>query len=585
MEKLYYSSEKNVQILLALLKANGIKKVIASPGTTNMCFVGSVQNDPFFEVYSCVDERSAAYMACGLAAESGEPVVLSCTGATASRNYYPGLTEAFYRKLPILAVTSHQGRDRIGHLRPQNIDRSATAKDVVRYSTELPIVRGERDEAFVTIEANKAILELSRDGGGPVHINLYTTYSQDFSVKDLPKVRSIHRYYAWDELPAIPEGKIAVYVGSHRTFTQEQVDSIDCFCATYDAFVICDHTSGYYGRYRLLPTLAHLQEKATPPMGTLDLLVHIGEVSAASFLPSIKAKHVWRVNEDGEIRDTFRKLDNVFQMSEAFFFKSYSKIGSDEHSTIDALNEKYQAVYERIPELPFCNIWSTMTLSSRIPKGSLLHIGVSHTRRCWNMFPLPEDVTTSCNVGCCGIDGCTSTLLGASLVKPERISYIVTGELAFFYDINGIFNRHVGKNIRILLVNNGLGGEFRLYPHPCHIFGADANKFMAAEGHNGHKSPYLLRHIAEDIGFEYLTASTKEEFEKAVERFTVDMVTDKPMLLEIFTDPQIESDALKMMTQISYDLQGIAKRQMINGIKAVAGNGAIYTIKKILGKK
>ena len=87
MEKKYYTVERNVQIVIALLKANGIKRVIASPGTTNMTFVGSIQQDPFFEIYSSVDERSAAYLACGMAAETGEPVVLSCTGATASRNY------------------------------------------------------------------------------------------------------------------------------------------------------------------------------------------------------------------------------------------------------------------------------------------------------------------------------------------------------------------------------------------------------------------------------------------------------------------------------------------------------------------
>jgi 2-succinyl-5-enolpyruvyl-6-hydroxy-3-cyclohexene-1-carboxylate synthase len=134
---------------LALLKANDIKKIIASPGATNFCFVGSIQKDPYFEVYSCVDERSAAYMACGLAAESGEPVVLTCTGSTASRDYYPGLTEAYYRKLPILAITSHQGKDRIGHLLPQNIDRSVTANDVVRFATELPVVKDDRDESIL----------------------------------------------------------------------------------------------------------------------------------------------------------------------------------------------------------------------------------------------------------------------------------------------------------------------------------------------------------------------------------------------------------------------------------------------------
>ena len=96
-----YSVEENVQLLVAHLKAHNIKKVIASPGTQHMAFLGSIQFDGSFEIYSCVDERSAAYMACGMAAESGKPVVLSCTGATASRNYMPGLTEAFYNKIPI----------------------------------------------------------------------------------------------------------------------------------------------------------------------------------------------------------------------------------------------------------------------------------------------------------------------------------------------------------------------------------------------------------------------------------------------------------------------------------------------------
>lgn len=144
MEK-YYTSERNAQIVIALLKANNIRKIIASPGATNITFVASIQQDPYFEIYSSVDERSAAYMACGLAAESGEPVVLSCTGATASRNYLPGLTEAFYRKLPVLAITSTQYEGRVGHHIPQVIDRSRPLNDIVHVSVSLPAVRDEEE--------------------------------------------------------------------------------------------------------------------------------------------------------------------------------------------------------------------------------------------------------------------------------------------------------------------------------------------------------------------------------------------------------------------------------------------------------
>ena len=130
-----YTNEKNIQMLLYLLKENGIKKVIVNPGTMNMSFVTSIQQDDFFELYSCVDERSACYMACGMAAESNEPVVLTCTGATASRNYMPGLTEAFYKKLPIITITCTPHLGNIGNNIPQMIDRRNELNDTYKYST------------------------------------------------------------------------------------------------------------------------------------------------------------------------------------------------------------------------------------------------------------------------------------------------------------------------------------------------------------------------------------------------------------------------------------------------------------------
>lgn len=582
MSKNFYSAERNVQIVLALLKAHGIRKVIASPGTTNFTFVGSIQNDPFFEIYSAFDERSAAYMACGMAAESGEPVVLSCTGSTASRDYYPGLTEAYYRKLPILAVTSHQGTDRIGHLIPQNIDRRQIPHDIARLSVELPVIRDARDEAFVEMETNKAILELKRDGGGPVHINLFTTYCRDFSIKEPAPVQVVRRYFAWDTLPAIPSGRIAVYAGSHRDFTEQQVAAIERFCASYDAIVICDHTSGYYGRYRLLPTLVQLQENATSPMGMLDLMIHIGEVSAASFADSFNVKEIWRVSEDGQIRNPFHRLTSVFQMPEDFFFLFYGKDDGNKHDFIDHCLDRYNSIYERIPDLPFSNIWATQQLSTQLPEKCLLHISSSNTRRCWNMFPLPKGIRTSSNVGCCGIDGCTSALLGASLVSPNCICYLVTGDLAFFYDLNAIFNRHVKENIRILVINNGGGAEFQLCSSPCYDFGPASHAFISAKEHNGNMSPDLLKNMAENLGFQYLTAQNKAQFMDVLPIFTNPRTSDKPMIFEIFTDPADENEALKRMATIDNDPQIIFRTKLVNGVRNVVGESGIETIKKIV---
>ena len=193
--KFYSTTEKNALIVISLLKAHGVRYVIASPGTTNNAFIGSIQKDPFFTIYSAVDERSAAYMACGLAAETNEVVVISCTGATASRNYAPGMTEAFYRKLPVLAITSTQQIGRVGHHVAQVIDRSSIPKDTAKLSLNLPVVKDKEDEWDCEIKVNKAILELTRHGGGPVHINLPTTYSKPFTVKAPINCRVINRFY------------------------------------------------------------------------------------------------------------------------------------------------------------------------------------------------------------------------------------------------------------------------------------------------------------------------------------------------------------------------------------------------------
>lgn len=583
MEDLFYTSERNVQIVISLLKANGIKKVIASPGATNYTFVGSIQNDPWFEIYSSVDERSAAYIACGLAAESGESVVLTCTGSTASRNYLPGLTEAYYRKLPVLAITSHQGKDRIGQLIFQNIDRSNIPNDVAKLSVELPIIKDERDEAFVTMEANKAILELTHNGKGPVHINMYTTYSRDFSVKELPPVRVMKRIHAWNELPQIPKGNICVYAGSHVHFTKEQTETIDKFCGTHDAIVICDHTSGYYGKYRLLPTLSQLQN-AKSLFESFDLMIHIGEISAATFAGTIPVKEIWRVSEDGELRDPFKKLTTVFQMSEEFFFKQYSCENSNKHDNIDKYCNIFAEIYNHIPELPFSNIWTASQLSKRLPKGSLFHISASNSRRCWNMFHLPEGVQCTSNVGCCGIDGCTSSMIGSSLANPNRLCFLVTGDLAFFYDLNSLANRHVGKNIRILLINNAIGAEFKLSAHFCYKFGNEADKYMAAAGHYGAKSPTLVKHFTEDLGFQYLSATNKEEFIDALDTFTNPQISDKPIILEVFTNHEDENEALKLMTSI-IEPEKTLRTRISKSIRSVAGEKGVNTIKTILGKK
>lgn len=575
-----YSSERNVQMLIYLLKEHKIRKVIASPGTTNINFVASVQFDDYFQVYSCVDERSAAYMACGMAEESGEPVVLTCTGATASRNYVPGLTEAYYRKIPVLAVTATQHLGRIGQNMQQVLDRSMQMKDLVNYSMQLTTIHGQEDEWAAGVRINEALLELRHNGGGPVHINLETQYSQDFSEKELKPVKVIRRYCSGDEMPAINAAKVGVFVGNHSKWSAALTEAVDAFCQKYNAVVFTDNTSNYRGKYNVLVPLMASQDLCAFDETAVDLLIDIGNITGASI--EISSNEIWRVNPDGVIRDTYKKLTKVFQMEEAVFFNYYAAADSSNKSSgfLQKCKDVQNMLYHSIGDLPFSNVWIAQQTASKIPVNSIIHFGILNSLRAWNFFEILESVLGYSNTGGFGIDGNVSSLIGASLAQQDILHFGIVGDLAFFYDINSLGNRHVSNNVRIMLINNGRGTEFRNYNHPAERFGKDADAYMAAAGHFGKKSHLLIRHYAEDLGYEYLSADSKESYLKNIDRFLTPEITDRPMLFEIFTDSKDESDAIYLMRHLAVSKKGEAKQV----VKKVLGEKGVSVVKKLLGR-
>ena len=554
----HYTNARNVQIVIALMKAHGVKKVVASPGATDMAIVASLQQDPYFEMYSSIDERSAAYMACGMAAESGEPVAITCTGATSSRNYMPGLTEAYYRQLPILAITCSRSNANIGHYVDQVTDRTQLPSDVVMESVQAQSIHCPEDEWDVMVKVNKAMIGLTRNGGGPTHINLVTASSSNFAVKEIAPVRKISLYLKEDKFPEVPQGKVGIFVGAHEKWSDELTAAVDNFCEVYNAMVLCDPTSNYKGKYRILMPLLCEQAKEEVGGEQLDLMIQIGFVSSMLFK---KAKVMWRVAKDGVVRDTFRKTNSIFQMSELDFFTKIVK-GKDkrENTVYPEYKERYESLLHSLPELPFSNIWVAQQLSGQLPENSVLHLGIRNSLRSWGYFDIPNSVLSYCNTGGFGIDGGISSLIGASMVNQQSLFYGVFGDLLFFYDMNSLGNRDIKPNLRIIVINNGLGQEFKNVSFPGSLLlGEDIDKFTAAKGHFACQSKTLVKDYAENLGFEYLTASNKEEFAKVYKRFITKEVTERPMLFEIFTNTKDETEAHHLTTSIELKSKVIRK--------------------------
>lgn len=580
----YYTDEKNAQIVIALLKAHGIRDIVISPGATNDRFVLSVQGDPNFCLYSAVDERHAGYLACGMAQESGKPVVINCTGATASRNYMSALTEAYYRKLPILALTCSQHSSHIGNMYPQMTDRIHLPADVVNLSVQCPIPHTDEEERDCELKVNRAILELMHRGGGPVHINLETAFNGNYTTESLPVVRKMNRVMATDvEWPTIDsKAKVLVWIGSHRPFAENEVAALNSFVKSHNAVVIGDITSNYDGLIRASELCYQAGSRINPDFSKLkpDLIIHIGEISGdyATFDWLKRTAPVWRVSEDGELRDFLGGLVSVFEMPEETFFTHYSREAPASGDYAECWESETAKISTLKTDMEFSALWIAKMLSPKIPAGSNLHLGILNPLRCWNMTDV-KVVHGFSTVGGFGIDGGTSAMIGTSLANPSRLNFGVFGDLSFFYDLNSIGSRHIGKNLRILVINNGEGGEFLV---PENIYdnsycGNRVHDFISAQGHFGAKSAVLLKHFVEDLGFKYLSASTKEEFDAVCDEFVTPEL-DCPVVLECFTFAEGDRKALDAdRRKAAYADSGV-----VSGLKSVARAVLPSSVKGVL---
>ena len=497
-------------------------------------------------MYSVVDERGAAYFAGGLAYATGEPVVISCTGATASRDYLPGLTEAFYRKLPVIALTSQHHSPTHQDLVPQMTDRRVSQNDVKLFSADLPLIHGKVGVKACVQLVNEALHIATSKGGGPVHINLPVGDAYGFTTEQLPDVRRIEVHDA-EHFPAqmlskkLQGKKVAIFIGSHRQFSPELEEAMDQFVENYDAAVFYDHTSSYHGKHGIMTSVAgDLLELSNLPDVVIDMGSICGDYRAKRIYTG---RPTWRISEDGVFhnRKSAEKLMRVFDCSELLFFKKMSKY-SAENNYYTTLMAELPAI--KIPEMPLSNTYISSKLSKLVPENSFIHMAILNSLRNMNFFEVGKTITTSSNVGGFGIDGALSTTVGQSVADRSRLAFCLIGDLAFFYDMNAIGIREIGNNFRVLLVNNGRGVEFRLNWNIEKQWGAESDELIAAANHFGSAKGWV-----ESMGFHYMTASSKEEFDEKMIEFCNEDVNHfgKPVVFEVFTEVDDEKAAVRAL--------------------------------------
>ena len=531
-----------IHYLISMLKAYGIKEIVASPGIQNACFNLITQKDNFFRIHSVVDERSAGYVASGISSEISKPVVITCTGATASRNYLSALTEAYYRKLPLIAITFFNYTNNPYNLGAQFVDRSVSQNDIKELSIELPVLNTEKDKEKLMVILNTA-LSTAIYKNVPVHINCPSpfTFEEIAQNMDLPDDIWITKIYDENNLSDVKEElknkDVAIFIGSHNNFTKDEENAISNFATALDIPVLCDHTSGYYGKNKvLISQVAYMLELDRKP----DIVIDIGEVTGEYSTPLfINKADIWRISKFDGLKCRYNlPVKKIFNCSEKEFF-----------TVLNLENQKQYYSYLRpivenikIPDLPLSMPFVCQELSKNIPQNSTLHLAILNSLRSMNYFNLPKEISTTANVGGFGIDGALSTTVGHAIAEPNKTHFCLIGDLAFFYDMNILGNKHIANNLKILLVNNNRGEEFRLNWLLEKSFGDQTDEIVAAAGHykNG------ARLWAESCDFNYLCATDKSEFTAQIDDFC-NKNYDRPVLFEIFTTDEDEKNAQWLM--------------------------------------
>jgi len=536
-----YSDKKSVLQLVSLLKAHGITRVVLSPGSRNAPLIHSFAADSDFTCYSVVDERSAGFFALGVAQAEQLPVAVCCTSGTAALNLGPAVAEAYYQQLPLLVITADRPQAWIGQTDGQTIPQERLFGSLVHRSVQLPEVKDAEEEWHCNRLINEALLSLDNNGSsGPVHINIPLSEPLfSFSSEQLTKVRVIRRSKPTFTLPQEEEEAYATRFrrSAKKMIIVGQVPpghglSEHLLKLTHDqgVVVLADRLSnipaGTFDRFdALLRTAGEEELRDLTPELVIMLGGHLTSKRLKQFIRKADISELWHITTSGEVSDTFQKLTDIIRCEPVDFLLRLAMLPVDKGET--GFREAWvKAVATITPPTPsFSDLQVAGSFLLQLPEGAALHLANSNSVYLTQLFDLPAGVELFCNRGTNGIEGSLSTAVGYAAAS-KRLTFLLTGDLSFFYDMNALWNRHLSPSLRILVNNNGGGGIFHTLPGLNSSQTLD--EFVAA-AHTSEAGTW-----AEQQGFRVLTARNREELQQQLPHF-MNSEGDKPVLLEVFT--------------------------------------------------
>ena len=534
------------QTVIQLCKTKNIKHIVISPGSRNAPLTIGFTHDDYFKCYSIVDERCAAFFALGIAQQTQNPVALVCTSGSALLNYYPAIAEAFYSDISLVVLSADRPMEFVGIGDGQTINQEDVFVKHILYSASLNRETQEQNEMDINLALN-----LSIKNHGPVHVNipfdepLYDLV-KDISVnpKEIPIEAELPTIENLEELAAVWKAskKKMVLVGVNQPNQIEQQwldilamdDSVIVFTETTSNL---QHDAFFQSIDKLIAPLDAADFKMLQPDVLLTFGGMIVSKKVKAFLRQYKPVQHWHI-DNKKANNTFFSLSDHIKASPDYFLSellSHSKkTRSDYNSYWNTVKDyRKQKHNDYLVQIEFSDLKVFDIVLKSLPDHSVLQLGNSSTIRYAQLFDLSNTLEVFCNRGTSGIDGSTSTAIGSAVARDKQTT-LVTGDLSFLYDSNALWNNYIPTNFRIIVINNGGGGIFRILPGHKNTHNFDTYFETVHD--------LTAEHLCKMHGFKYEMATNETELNVTLESFYDEEET--PKLLEIFTPAKQNDDIL-----------------------------------------
>lgn len=536
-----YPKKELAQIIIAACHQFEIQTVVISPGSRNAPLTIGFSNHQDFETLSIVDERCAAFFALGIAQQKQKPVALVCTSGSALLNYYPAIAEAYYSQIPLVVISADRPSYLIDIGDGQTIRQENVFQNHILFSANL-----KENDSDNKLKLSKAF-SLLHKVKGPIHINapfdepLYETVSRmnDFSFK-LEK-SATESSIDYNNLAQLwnSAGKKMILVGVH--YPNAALETLlDKVADDPSVLVLTETTSNLYNK-RFINSIDNLIFNLTKEEFSdlqPDILLTFGGLIVSKkikkFLRDYSPSEHWHINELRAF-DTFHVLSKHIKTDSYSFFENFYKlVDYNNKSTYESKWTDYKKHIgikhnHYIKTAPYSDLKVFDQILKIIPDFSEVQFSNSAIIRYSQLFEINPSITVFCNRGTSGIDGSTSTAIGAAYAS-QKSTTLITGDLSFFYDSNALWNNYIPNHVRIIIINNSGGGIFKIIPGP-----------KTSTALEYFETPHCLtaEHLCAMYGFEYRTAHNLNSLAQEVVNFYDN--SDKPKILEVFT-PSDQND-------------------------------------------